>query len=87
MVLQIQLPPEAEARLRERAATSGQDIASYAAQLLQEAVVTPSMDELLAPFRKQVEASDMSAEELDDLFEGLRDKVWRDRQARQAKST
>lgn len=84
-MLQISLPPDAEKVLRERAEAHGQDIDSYAARLLQEALNTPSVDELLAPFRKQVEDSGASDEELDQLGEELRDEVWQEQQARKAK--
>jgi plasmid stability protein len=86
-VLHIQLPPDTEAKLRERAATCGQDVAAYAARVLEEAVVTPSVQELLAPFRRQVEQSGIADEELDGLFEELRDTVSRDQHRGLAKST
>lgn len=59
-MLQISLPPETEDVLRERAKANGEDSSAYAARLLQEALATPSVDELLAPFRKQVEESGIS---------------------------
>lgn len=79
MTIQISLPPDAEARLRARAEAVGQDAASYAAHLLHEALTAPSIEELLTPFRQQVEDSGMSDEELDAFYEGLRDKVWQER--------
>lgn len=84
MTLTIPLSPEAEARLQERAIAAGQDVTAYAAQLLEEAITSPTVDELLAPFRRQVEQSGMSDEELDAFYEELRDKVWQERQAKQA---
>ena len=53
----LPLPPDTEETLRERAKANGEDVSSYAARLIQEALNTPSVDELLAPFRKQVEES------------------------------
>jgi hypothetical protein len=61
-MLQIPLAPETEEALRERAKANGQDVASYAARLIQEALSAPSVDELLAPFRKQVEESGITDE-------------------------
>lgn len=75
MAIQISLPPDAEARLRAKAKSVGQDVDSYASQLLHEAITTPSIDELLAPFRRQVEESGMSDEELDAFYEDLRNKA------------
>lgn len=84
-MLQIPLPPDAEETLRQRAKASGEDVGAYAARLLQEALSAPSVDVLLAPFRKQVQESGITEEELDQLGEELRDEVWRERQARKAK--
>jgi predicted nucleic acid-binding protein len=56
-MLQIPLPPQTEAMLRQRAAKEqGEDVAAYAARLLQEALTAPSVEELLLPFRKHVDA-------------------------------
>jgi hypothetical protein len=83
-MITIPLPPETEALLRERARANGEDVSTYAAELLREALTAQSVDELLAPFRRQVEDSGISDEELDALGESLRDEVWRDREARKA---
>lgn len=71
-MLYIPLRPDTEATLRERAKANGEDVSSYAARLLQEALCAPSVDELLAPFRRQVEESGITDEELDQLGEELR---------------
>jgi hypothetical protein len=84
-MIQIALPPDTEETLRERAKASGENIASYAARLLQEALSTPSVDELLAPFRKQVEESGITDPQLDQLGEELRREVRQER-ARKAKT-
>lgn len=74
MTLTLALSAEAEARLRERAAAAGKDTAEYAARLLEEAVATPSLDEILAPFRRQVDESDMTEEQLQEFFTNVRDR-------------
>jgi len=71
-MLQISLSPDTEEALRERAKASGEEVSSLAARLLREALSTPSVDELLAPFRKQVEESSMTDQQLDELGEELR---------------
>ena len=86
-MLQISLPPDAEQMLRERALASGQDVAAYAASLLREALTAPSVDELLGPFRKQVEESGMSDEEIDSFGEELRREVRQENRAKNAKTT
>ncbi len=85
-MLQIPLPPDTEETLRERAKANGQDVSAYAARLIQDALNTPSVDELLAPFRQQVEESGITDEGLDRLGEELRHEVRQDKQARKAKT-
>jgi hypothetical protein len=85
-VLQIPLSPDAEEILRQRAKANGEDVSSYAARLLQDALVAPSVDELLAPFRKQLEDSGITDAELNQLGQELRTDVWQEKQARKAKS-
>jgi len=70
--------------LRQRAAAHGENVEVYAARLLQEALSAPNVETLLAPFRKQVEASGATDDELDALGETLRDEVWQEQQARKA---
>ena len=41
----------------------------------------PSLEEILAPVHRQVEASGISDEELDSLFETLRNEVYQEKQA------
>ena len=86
MSISIPLSPEAEARLRERAEAAGEDITSFAARVFHDALTAPSVDELLVPFRKQVEDSGMTDDQLDNFYEGLRDKVWDEHQTKRAKS-
>jgi pantoate kinase len=85
MILQIPVSPETEAALRERANARGEDIAAYAARLLHDALNAPSVDELLAPFRRQVAESGMTDKELNDLCEELRQEVWMEQQTAKAK--
>jgi len=84
MALNITVPPDTEARLRERAEAQGEDVASYAARLLREAVASPSIEDLLAPFRQQVDESGMTNEQLDDFYDDLRDKAFHDRTTKKA---
>ncbi|MEX2172429.1 MAG: hypothetical protein WD851_24120 [Pirellulales bacterium] len=85
-MLQIKLPADTEATLRERAKANGADVASYAACLLKEALSAPSVDELLAPFRKQVEESGITDEQLDQLGQELRRDARHEQQARKTKT-
>ena len=64
MTLKIKISGEAEARLKERAAAHGKDPTAYAAEIVEEAVAKPSLDEVLAPLRREFEESGMSDEQL-----------------------
>jgi hypothetical protein len=69
MVLKLSLSPEAEANLRQRAEFAGVDPETFATRELERIVARPTLDEVLAPLRAEVEASGMSEEELSDLLE------------------
>lgn len=75
MSLKITLPPDTESRLRERADAEGEEVSSYAVRLLHDAVATPSIDELLAPFRRQIDDSGMTDAQLDEFYADLRNKA------------
>ena len=75
MTINISLTPEAETKLRQRAAILGKDLVTVASDLLEQAITRPSVDELLAPARKQVAESGMSDEQLDGFFRELLTEV------------
>ncbi len=85
-MLQILLPPETEEALRERANVRGEDVEIYAARLLQDAMMAPDVEELLRPFRQQVNNIGTTDEELERLCEELRQDAWDQRQILKAKS-
>jgi hypothetical protein len=66
----LHLSDRARSKLAERAARAGQDIAAVASDLIEQAIVRGTVEELLTPFRKQVEESGMSDAELDDFLRG-----------------
>lgn len=69
MTLQISLSQEAETRLRECAAASGEDVASYVSRILDQALRKPSLEEKLAPVRRAFEQSEMTEDQLSELLE------------------
>jgi hypothetical protein len=87
MSLTITLSPAAEAKLRAKAAANGQPLDEYASRVLEQAATTPTVDEVLAPFRQQVAQSGMTNEELDAFVEAVRETAYRDRQLRPAPPT
>jgi hypothetical protein len=83
VTLHIPLPPETEARLRQRAKAVGQDLEAYAAHLLDEAARKPPLDDVFAPSRRAFEESGMTEDQLGDLLE---DAKHRRREARRTGS-
>ncbi len=83
MTITLNLAPEIERRLRERAAKSGQDPAAVAQDLIEAGMQGErTFAEILAPFRRQVAESGMSDVDLDALLDQAREEVWRDRSGR-----
>lgn len=80
MTLSIEIPAETRRRLEERAGRMGQTIEAVALELIARGVEEPrSIDSILAPFRREVEASGITDEELDDLFESEREAIHREK--------
>jgi hypothetical protein len=94
MTITISLPPETEEKLLKRAAETGLAPDALARQLLELALNGGSgalsghrgraLDEILAPFRKEVEQSGMTDEDLKDFFTEVRDEVRAKKRARKA---
>jgi uncharacterized protein (DUF1778 family) len=83
--LTLTLPPEMKRKLRACAAASGQDVATFALQAIQEKLQTtplPTLDERLAPLRQEFRASGMTDDELYDLLKEARDEARRERRER-----
>lgn len=85
MDVTISISSEVFPRIQQAANASGQDISSFLSGLLQDAFTkrrTPlrSLDEILAPFSAQVEASGITDGELDSFFEDLRERRFRELQ-------
>ena len=83
MTLSISLPPQVEAKLRERAAAEGKEPTAYAAQLVEEAVTRPSLEELLSVSQAEFAATGMTKQQVLDWGHELLQKV-RDDKARPA---
>lgn len=77
MVLNFPISTNVEERLRRDAAAVGLGIDEYARQLLEKALERPSIDEVLAPYRRQVAERGMSDDEMDAFHRGLLDEVRR----------
>ena len=76
MTLTLTLTPEIERKLLERATQTGREVTVVAQELIERGLATsPTIDEILAPFRREVAASGLSDEELDTLFQEAREEV------------
>lgn len=83
MTVTVQLPPELELRLHERAAASGLDVPDFLKFLIEKEVGSkPTLDEILAPFRREVAQSGMTDEQVASLFEDALREVRAERKAR-----
>jgi hypothetical protein len=70
MVLSISISSEAAAKLQEKAAAAGVDVATYAAQQLERIATSPrSLTELSGPVAEAFRQSGMTEDELSDLLE------------------
>jgi hypothetical protein len=78
-MLNIFLADAIEVRLLTEAESRGVSASEYAAQLIERVLSGPSVDEVLAGFRKQVSESGLSDEALDALMEESREDAWRER--------
>jgi hypothetical protein len=91
MTITIDLPPDVEESVKTQAAKEGLPLEDYVTALVQEGtqrrdriniLADKSFDEILAPFRRNVEDSGMGDEELDDLFTNARREASRARKDR-----
>ncbi len=84
-MLTLQIPPDAEARLAEKARSAGMDMPSYAQQILVTEARRPTLREISGPIGEAFAASGMSEDELSDLLEEAKHKMRSDRRAGETK--
>lgn len=81
-VLEVPVPDDLLAVLDARAGDAGMKREEYASDLLRKGLGGPrSLDEILAPFRAQVQSSGMDDQELTRLFQAARDAVASERRS------
>ena len=84
MTVILELKPEIESLLEQRAKGNGCDVKDYVQKLIEKDVNhQQTFDEILAPFRQAVEQSGISDDELDSLFTETRKAVFQEKQERQ----
>src|SRR2546422_8393527 len=80
MTVTLELEPEVESALEERARAEGCDVKDYLEKLVEKEVNRErTFDEILAPFRDVVEKSGISDEDLDALFREARKEASKER--------
>jgi len=77
------IPEETLRLLDDRVRQHGGDRAEYLRHLLEKDLQSPTLSELLAPFRQQVSASGLADDELEQIFNEAREDVFLERRARQ----
>ena len=80
MTLTIHVPKNIGAILEEKAKSSGKDVSEYVEDLIEKDIDRPkTLDEILAPVRKNFAESGMTEEELDELIESERQARWEEK--------
>jgi hypothetical protein len=80
MTLTIHVRENTKAVLEEKAKTSGKAFVEYVEELLEKEADKPkTIDEILAPFRREVETSGITDEEFDDFIEEIRDEIYQEK--------
>lgn len=64
MVLSINVTEQTEMRLRQQAQAAGKEVSAYVSELIESAAARRSLDELLAPIRRQFAQSGVSDDQL-----------------------
>lgn len=72
MTVQIPLAPDEEAKLRERAATLGQDLQTFVRQAALEKADRPTLTDLLSPIHEDTRRRGITVERVDDAIDRAR---------------
>jgi hypothetical protein len=83
MTLTIQVPQNIGAILEKKAKNQGKDVAEYVETLIEKDIdERKTLDEILAPIRKNFADSGMSEDDLDKLIESERQAMWEEKNVR-----
>jgi hypothetical protein len=84
----IRLSDDEQRQLAERAARNGRDLVDYVHLLIERDIqASVALDQALAPFRRQVEESGMTDDELAEFFEEVREDAWQEKHGRPSKTS
>ena len=80
MTLTIHVPKNIGVILEERAKGNGKDVAEYVESLIEQDIdKRKTLDEILAPVRRNFAESGMTEDELDELIETERQAMWEEK--------
>ncbi len=80
MTVVLKLKPEIEAALQKKAKANGFELNTYLEKLIEKDVDRgKTLDEILAPVRKNFAESGMTEGELDELIESERQAMWEEK--------
>jgi hypothetical protein len=82
MVLRLSISPEAEARLKAKAAAAGVDMESYASSQLEAVAQRPTLEELSGPIAEAFEETGMTEDELAEFLEKEKHAMRAERRAK-----
>jgi len=84
MTVVLELKPEIEEALQEKAKANGFEVNIYLEKLIEKDVDrAKTLDEILAPFRREVEESGVTDDELDVLVEEAREEIYQEKLAKE----
>lgn len=85
MTLTISLPPDVEAKARERAAAAGTDLEGYISRIVARSMEAPlPLEQISGSVGRKFADSGMSDAELSDILEVEKHEARRERQGRRA---
>ncbi|MEP7037320.1 MAG: hypothetical protein ABI891_03160 [Acidobacteriota bacterium] len=78
--LTIDLTPDVKTALEHKA--KGKDIKQYVQKIIQKQALRPTLEEALAPVRREFAESGMSEDDLDVFMNSVRDQAHQDKQSK-----
>ncbi len=83
MTVVLELNPKIEEALYKKAKDNGFEVNIYLEKLIRKDVEhTETLDEILAPFRREVAESGITDDELDGLVEEVREEIYQENLAK-----
>ena len=84
MEITISVSKEAENILAEKASVQGKDIKTFIEGMITTEATHPTLDEILAPVRRDFAANGMTEDELDELIESEQQALWEEKNGKRS---